>query len=1040
MDSKESRQTDPLQDIFADVKKILEFLEIKDLNQAMQYETSESRNSSEMWMNAMTGSDTYLTYRIFWNISMFQEIVPNAKLKDINYWISHPSNVPIDFRDNLLKRGRGTFLSVYEEKNDYYRMLNGLPPLNTPKSEFIYLTEPMRNQLHASKDPIHLLSPLIQNNYMNTDEYKSVLAMNPDKKYLNYLGLYKIDIFTSRRAKDFEIIRYPLNRSDINPNLINTFASLYDDYREYVMATLYNNQFEGIYENYRTFMGVLIQSFVLLQISNKAVESVNNRNFLDDSVLHLILSMHDIPRTLLMTNEVRRNLVINMLKLVREKGEDNIYYDLITILGYQDIIVSKLMLMKGQKFDKDNNYNTCLQNGSPIAKLHDMDSLTKLEVEPYFIQVDLQDKNPYDTITSGKAPIHDYHKIIDDDPTWWDLPDTQNILKNSNYTIADSKYIMMEAVIHQIKYLFESVYFTRMILDNKLATDQFLIEIPEIFGTQTISIYDLMVFIISATCMNNGFRGDIVSDETKLISTAGFNFDMDLDSFTEFINTTQYVDKDRVMSFMENLTMKSSADINRLFNDVMYPMREWLEMKIANTSERKEYLEYESIYRALFTYDATRNSFISDFELPMETIRKKYGLTKDELLAYQHFYPRTLTGESITIERYNASFNDTRYKYPFLERYKPIDWWIRIIIETPEGEEDRGYVYFHDILNCSNIQELANPDGTRVFMDYEDGEIGWEINVQAVNKAISLLDQLDEQSLRSAFFQVTTPILNSGGRQFIENDSLPASIRSGIYKEILKDKLLMDMQGLSTPPKTYLEYLYRKNPQLYNLLIDGNRFNLDKESWLNDVMRIVLAVETELNIHMKYFEQSVVGSDLFFKPLITLIKHFKSTFVNFAKTGLRYMFADKIDTGGNSNMFKIFDDVRFIVHFVTLANRGYESQFGIYDTEHKALFKILMKDRSEILRMTSSGFDAQVREERMGSFHIVDEMKFFKNGEAVDPSGHPSSWYSGEPGTGRWSEEDDVTTRVRNGTARVLNLPVDLDGWKDFVESYNGFE
>lgn len=1039
MNSRDSKQTDPLQDLFADVKKILDFMEVKDLSEAMKYETSETRNDAEMWMNAMMCIDTYGTYRKFWTVSMFQEVISNANIKDIKYWMNHPANVPIDYRENLLKRGREAFLQSYVEKNEYYRMLNGLPPIDTPKSEFIYLTEPLRNQLHAPKDPIHLLSPLIQNNYMCTDEYKSILSSNPDKKYLKYFGLYKVDIFTARKAKDFEIIRYPSNRSDINPNLIDVFSSLYTDYREYVMTTLYNSEFEGIYENYRSFMGILIQSFVLLQISNKAVESNNSRNFLDDSVLHIMLSMYDIPRTLLMTNEVRRKLAINMLKLVRERAENDVYYDLISILGYQDIIVSKLMLMKGQQFDDKNNYITKSKDGNPINNLDETKNGKAIKAEPYFIQVDLQDSDPYETITSGKAPIHEYHSIIDGDPTWWDLPDTREILQDSNYTIANSKYIMIEAVIHQIKYLFESIYFTRMILDNKSATDQFLIEIPEIFGTEMVSIYDLMVFIISATCMNNGLRGDIVSEESKFISTAGFNFDMDLDSFTEFINTTEYVDKERVMSFMENLTMKSSADINRLFNDVMYPMREWLEQKIANSLNRKEFIEYESIYRALFTYDATRNSFLNDFELPLETIRKKYNLSEDDLEAYMHFYPRTITGEAVKIDKYNASVNESRYKHPFLDRLHPVDWYIHIILDTPYGDDDRGYVYFHDILNSNDLRELTNPDGTRVFMDYEDGEVGWEINNRAVEKALSLIDKLDEESLHSAYFQVTTPVLNSGGKQFQEGELLPANIRSGIYKDILKEKISMDMKGLSIPPKTFVEYLYRKNPRLSELLLAGDRFSRDKESWLNDVMRIVLAVETNLNIHMKYFEQSVVGSELFFKPLITLIKHFKSTFVNFAKTGLRYMFADKIDTGGNSNMFKLFDDVKFIVHFVTLANRGYESQFGIYDTEHKALFKILMKDRSEILKMVVNGFDTQLREEKMGSIHMVDEMKFFKNGQPIDPSGQPSSWYSGEPGTGRWSEEDDIEMAVRKGTARVLNLPVDLDGWKDFVQSYNNY-
>lgn len=1044
----ESRQTNPIQDLFVNIEKIINFMEVKDLNEAMKYETSEIKSDSEMWMGAMMETDTYLTYKKFWNIAMFQEVLSSAKINNIRLWMEKPHNIPLDFRENLLKRGREVFLNSYEEKNTYYRMINGLPPYGTPKSEFIYLSEPMRNQLHAPINvPVHELSPLVQNTYMSTDEYKSIIEKNPDKKYLKYLGLYKIDIFTARRARDFELIRYPTNSSDINPNLIREFGTLYSEYREYVMSELYNKHLEGIYNNYRTFMGMLITSFVLMQISNKAVEAINGRKFLDDSVLHDVLSMHGIPRSLLMTREVRRNLVINMLKLRREKSTNDVYYSLVKLLDYQDIIVSKLMLMKGQKFDEDNNYQASFENGEPLKDLNDInkigsmiseqngnydESVKGLDVEPFFVQLDLLDPDPYDTIINGKAPIHDYHKITDPDPTWWNLSDTQQLLRNTNYTIADTKYIIIEAVIHQIQYLFESIYFMRMILDNKKYTDEFLMNIPEIFGVEPVSMYDLMVYILAATCMNNGLTGEI-NGNNSMSATAGFNFDIDLDLFEEYINETQYVDKEKIMAFIEDLTMRDPSDINRLFNDVMYPMREWLETKISQSINRLEFLEYESIYRALYTYDASRNNFLNDFQSPIEIIQNKYQLTSEEIEAYLHFYPRTMTGESITIE----TFPSSRYKNPFLNYNNEVTWKFHIIIETPYGEEDRGYVYFHDILNSPDLRELTNPDGTRVFMNWEDNEIGWEVNHRAVEKILYLIDGIEEHELHSAFFQVNTPVLNSGGKMFKEGEKLPASIRNGIFKEILKDKILMDMNGLAVPPKTYIEYLYRKNQKLYDLLVGGNRFHLNKEAWLEDVMKIVLALETELNMHMKYFEQSVVGSELFFKPLITLIKRFKSTLVSFAKTGLKYVMGDKIDSGGNSNMFKLFDSIKLTIHFVILAKKGHESQFGLYDTEHKSLYKIIMKDRSEYLKLTTDGFDVTNRRSWMGSIRMVDEIKFFKNGKSIDPSGHTSTWYPGESGVGRWSNEEDFIMKTRTSTERIQNLPVDLDGWREFVESYN---
>lgn len=1016
--NKDTKQTNPLQNLFADVKKILEFIELKDGNAAFENETDESKDMSEMWMNAKVEADSYMTYTKWWSYSMFQEAVPNTRLIDIKKWMEDPFTVPLKYRDTLLTRGREAFFNSYEEQNNYYRMLNGLPPIDTPPEDFIYLSEPVRNQLHASTDPVHKLSTLIQNNYMSTDEYKEVVAKNPDKKYLKYLGMYKIDIYTARKAKDFDIIRYPYNRSNINPYLLNIFSSLYSDYREYVMVALYNNQFEDLYPNYRTFMGVLIMSFTLLQISNKALEAVHTRKYLDDTILHILLSMYGVPDDLLMTNEVRRELALNVLKLIKEKATDDVYYDLIRILGYQEVIVSKLMILKGQQFDSSSNYKALK------------------DVDPYFVKIDLKDKDPYETISKGKAPIYSYHDIIDNDPRWWDLDDVQKILRESSYSISDTKYIVVEAVVHQMKYMFEAIYFSRLVLDNKYATDEFLVEIPSIFGTKMMSLYDLIIFVICATCMNNGLKGDIITSTDELLATAGFNFDMDLDSFMEFLETTKYVDKGRLMKFMDNLTMTSYEDVNRLFNNVLYPLREWLENKIEFAENRQEYIEYEAIYKALFTYDVARNQFLDDFEMPMDTIQRLYNISDADLLAYKNFYPHTLSGESVKYDDYNATVNNSRYKYPFLSVINNINWYMHITIQTRYGEEDRGYVYFYDILNSSNALELTNPDGTRVFMDYEDPEVGWEINKAAVERALELIDTLDENALKTAYFQIATPV--KGSTTYAEGQKLPTSIRSGLYKTILKEKLRMDLEGLAVPPKTYFEYLRRKNIDLYELLMGSNRFMYDKEEWLNDVLTIVLAIESNMNVHMKYFEQSVIGEELLFKPLIALIKRFKSELVEFARTGLKYIFADKMDAGGNSNMFKLFDNMRFTVHFVNLGDKDTNAQFGLYDTEHRLKHHIIIKDRSEILRMVvGEGFAAEVRESTMGSIRMVDEVKFFKNGQPLDPEDQPSHWIPGEPGTGRWTQEDDYIMKIRKGNSNIKSNPVDLDGWKDFVPSYN---
>ena len=79
-----------------------------------------------------------------------------------------------------------------------------------------------------------------------------------------------------------------------------------------------------------------------------------------------------------------------------------------------------------------------------------------------------------------------------------------------------------------------------------------------------------------------------------------------------------------------------------------------------------------------------------------------------------------------------------------------------------------------------------------------------------------------------------------------------------------------------------------------------------------------------------------------------------------------------------------------------------------------------------------SGFAAETRTAKMGSIRMIDEMKFFKNGEPIDPNGHASVWYTGEPGLGRWSEEDDILMKARRKTEHIVNNPVDFEGWKEY--------
>jgi len=975
--------SNPIQDIFSNIKKIIEFIEIKDKKVASDNETEESRDAAEVWMSAIEENDNYITYRRWWDIGMFQKVTPNVRWNDYMLWRDNPDRVPIVYREYLRTAGRNFFLSIYEEKNNYYRTLSGLPPYRTQKEDFIYISDKTKKELEIETDkPVHELSILWQNKYLTTEEYKEVLENNPDKKYLKYLGHLKIDIYNARKAYDFELIRIlSSDRTSINPSLIKAFTNTYSSYREYMMSAIYNSKLEDVFSGYRDFMRILLLSWTIMQICNKAAEASPSKKYLDDTALHIVLSMYGIPRSLLMTQEIRRSLVVNLLKLTQNKGRDEVYYDTVKLLGYSDMIISKLMLMKGQEFDE--NGNTILEDN-------------EIKSTPYFLKLDLKANDIYDKLTNKGLEKYEYKKIIDKDNTWWDLEDTRAKLREANYSMAESKYIEIDAVIHQVKYLFEAIFFTRMIMENKRSTDTFYITIPELFGNEKISIYDTMIFCVVAACMSNSLTGKIVTEEDGLIATPGFNFKMDIDLVLAYLATTKYIEKEKIILFLENIIINDTSDIGRVFYEVLQPMRDWLEYKITQSEDRKEYLEYETLYRMLFTFDAAQSTDWFEFEPPIDIIRKKYDLTEDDIIAYQHYYPRNYDGSVMDYTSYLIS----RYN-PFEDRFHhPVNWCIDIPY--------KGRLYFHDILNCKDLRDLKNDKGEYFFRD-----VDLNLDRDSIRDAINLINGIDNNELHNAVFKATTKVLGTD-KVFEGASLLPASIRIGIHKSILIDKIKMDMDGLANPPATYKDYLYRRNKKLYDILFKNDKFNLNREAWSNDIMTIVLALENELNMHLKYFELSVGGHDAFFRPLTTLINRFKSALIKIIKTGIKYTIDDKVDAGGNSNMIKLFDEMSSKID-MTLKDK----EFGLYDTFNQVKHKIIINGRrNDILT---------------GAIALFDEIKVYKNGKDVDKA----EWRPGEANSGRWESDEDIIMMDRKNTYRVPHVKIDTEYWKNLVESIN---
>jgi hypothetical protein len=1087
-----SKQDNPLSNLFTQIEQILDFIVIKNGREADRYETKEMVRDAALYYQAVLQQDSWLSYSDYYEANMFVEITPTVKREFIRRWMESPYSIPLVYRDHIRDRCRKIVVDSYEERNNYYRMLAGLPPLEAPEHEFIMVPEKLRASIYAGKIlddlPIHELPMYEQDIIVQDQWFETVLAENPDKEYLRFLGKRSIDPIVARPALDFQLIRYiPMENSfRVNPYLVKEFSSIYNEYRDYYMLTIYNRELEKLFPGYRAFMGLLITAAVISQVCHRAVESCNTFRFLDDKVISIIFAMYGIPRDIIVTmaTTVQRDLVCSLLKLIRKKATNVVFYDLIRILGYTDVTISKLLLMKEQYYDEDSG-QARFADGNPIETFLDLDKLLRLNEQtttekevglvnildpetdeldwefeadfpfrglPVFQPIDLKDPNPYRTIVREENPAFDYFTITSRDPRWWDLQDTRNLIRNKNYTNADSKYIMVESLLKDTVYLYEVVYFTRMILDYQDKTAQMMFTVPELFGSTKVSLFDLMVFILAAMCYNNGMDGTILTSASGLLAIAGFNFGIDMGEFRRFLETTEYADRERIMMYLNNTTMTTPGSINQIFTEVMLPFKDWMTDRMANCLDREEYLEYEKVFRSCYSYDIAQQVFVHDFLSPIDVIKARYHVSEEEMLDFKLFYPHHPDGIALTVE----TFPDSPYD-PFLGTSAGQDktWYVQTGCPGTEPYDD--CLYLFDILNSPDIRYVTDENGETIPNPVLWDPVNGCYDQHAIEAAITAIRGLSMNQLGNAYFKVNTArpgydTFRPGVRyddqgRIVSFCYLPESIRAeGIFQEILVDKLSMDMRGEAIPPQTYLEYLRRRNPMLSDLF---KKATVSKTDWMNTITIIVLTIEAELNMHLKVWEHAVLGTEFYFRPLVTLIKHFKSYMIDFCRCGVRYLFDSRIDPGGGSNMLKLFDSI-WQAQWHTYP----KVEMGLFDAEYLKRHHWLIQDRTEMITDNPTVPDpdnpegpmaVSKRQSSSGSIRLVDEAKFYLNGKEIDPPGPSSSpgpqfWYQGEDSIGRFDDELDRQEAGYDHVMAHQEPIVDTEGWKDFVESFSPTE
>lgn len=94
-------------------------------SEADKYETAQTLNSSDIYMSCIEGKASH--YMFEYTVSDLISVGILSTDPRMNTFLQYPDRIPEPYKTNLLNKSVKNYIDNYEEQNEYYRMLNGLP-------------------------------------------------------------------------------------------------------------------------------------------------------------------------------------------------------------------------------------------------------------------------------------------------------------------------------------------------------------------------------------------------------------------------------------------------------------------------------------------------------------------------------------------------------------------------------------------------------------------------------------------------------------------------------------------------------------------------------------------------------------------------------------------------------------------------------------------------------------------------------------------------------------------------------------------------
>ena len=484
----------PLMDeIVYNCKLILKDIAIKNDELANMNETTNSVYNAEMYIIIKEGRMTF-SLCPFTTESLLAYGYDAVKTR--SYMIDR-DNIPLEDRESLVEFTSKYFIDHFEEENNYYRTLMGLPPFATNEYDIYIDNSYIPSNYDKAVDfsiPIHKMDNSIITILQITGKIDKLLETHKGSNYsyLRFLGNKKLDIYNIRKASKWDILYIPKVESLVE----DRFKELYNLNRDIYLKRTYQEAYAFSSDYYEQFMILLVICQTFTDMIVDVPEWYIRRDIFDIRSVQYFLDAYGVSFFKEIPLKYQIRIVKNLNKLIKYKSSNKNNLDILDIFSLKNTSIYKYYLYK-KRIKSGDKY----VEGKTDSEKYDLE----------FVQSKLGDT--YDNYIKDQIYRTPYDDITYQDK-YWDGEDTHQYIKdlhiNRDFTLEGTKYMSIEYKISMSEYLYQMQYFLGLLLDSTIDFDDIKIVIPSIQQAAEFRLTDLFILLVLLTLGYDDASTDII--------------------------------------------------------------------------------------------------------------------------------------------------------------------------------------------------------------------------------------------------------------------------------------------------------------------------------------------------------------------------------------------------------------------------------------------------------------------------------------------------------------------------------------------------